>query len=337
MVKRALIVSGGGSKGAYAVGAVDYMVSTLGLEFDVIGGTSTGALISPMVMTGDINVLVDVYSNVNTSDILTERTGLGNILKTSSLYRVEPLLKLLSKNIDQSKADTIINSQTKQMFLTTVSLQDGNTVYFYTGPDPKHTKDDCLVRITDRSMLIRSALASACIPVFMPPVEIPKNPDPYKQYLDGGVRDVAPLKMAVQQQIDEVYVVLLSPSERVSEKKRYKSVVNILLRTIDMLGREVLLNDLGYVDRFKEALNYVQLVKQATREKFNLSDDQVDKLFNPEDTVNPFKGHRPLTVHVIQPQTEEDIPLKTLEFKPQKMRKMIIKGRERAQQVLSQP
>ena len=48
--KTALVISGGGAKGAFAVGVIKHLCSTYRETgwFDVVGGTSTGALISPM-------------------------------------------------------------------------------------------------------------------------------------------------------------------------------------------------------------------------------------------------------------------------------------------------
>ena len=44
--KRAMVISGGGSKGAFAVGVLDqFEQSEPDLSFDVFVGTSTGALI----------------------------------------------------------------------------------------------------------------------------------------------------------------------------------------------------------------------------------------------------------------------------------------------------
>ena len=44
-MKRALVISGGGSKGAFAVGALKNLIRERNLTFDVVAGTSTGAAI----------------------------------------------------------------------------------------------------------------------------------------------------------------------------------------------------------------------------------------------------------------------------------------------------
>jgi predicted acylesterase/phospholipase RssA len=45
-------MSGGGSKGAFELGAVDYLVNEDGLDFKVIAGVSTGSLNATMLAQG---------------------------------------------------------------------------------------------------------------------------------------------------------------------------------------------------------------------------------------------------------------------------------------------
>ena len=42
MPNRAVVMSGGGAKGAFQVGALDYLIQDLGLDFQVIAGVSDG-------------------------------------------------------------------------------------------------------------------------------------------------------------------------------------------------------------------------------------------------------------------------------------------------------
>ena len=44
MPNRAVVMSGGGSKGAFQAGALDYLIQDQGLDFQVIAGVSTGSL-----------------------------------------------------------------------------------------------------------------------------------------------------------------------------------------------------------------------------------------------------------------------------------------------------
>ena len=44
---RALVISGGGSKGAFAGGVAQYLMQENGCEYDILIGSSTGSLLIP--------------------------------------------------------------------------------------------------------------------------------------------------------------------------------------------------------------------------------------------------------------------------------------------------
>ncbi|MDH3735004.1 MAG: patatin-like phospholipase family protein, partial [Gemmatimonadota bacterium] len=215
MRKNALVVSGGGSKGAFAVGAIDHIVNTLGIQFQFISGTSTGALIAPLVVTGNIDVLKDIYTSVRTRDILLRRE-LANILRSNSIFDVSPLDKLVRDTFDQARTAEILASNT-QMALTTVCLQTGRVTYFQSGPTLNHAQDVDVHTIGDRETLRRAVIASADQPVLMPPVMIPSGADPPRQYVDGGVREYAPIRIAIDNGATDVYAIVLGPEDRPSK------------------------------------------------------------------------------------------------------------------------
>lgn len=67
---KALCISGGGSKGAFGGGIVEYL-KEIGMDWDMYGGTSTGSLITPMVACNKIDKLKIAYTNIQPSDIFS--------------------------------------------------------------------------------------------------------------------------------------------------------------------------------------------------------------------------------------------------------------------------
>ncbi|GAA6773297.1 hypothetical protein AAGS39_40560 [Flavobacterium sp. CGRL2] len=51
---RALVISGGGSKGAFAGGVAQYLIEEKRHEYDLFLGTSTGSLLIPHLALGHI-------------------------------------------------------------------------------------------------------------------------------------------------------------------------------------------------------------------------------------------------------------------------------------------
>src|SRR5258707_828966 len=95
MSKTALVISGGGSKGAFAVGVLQHLVLDLGIDFDLVAGTSTGSAIAPLVVTDEVPELVRIYSSVSTADILAPRPLATAFLDNDSLYDSRPFWNLL--------------------------------------------------------------------------------------------------------------------------------------------------------------------------------------------------------------------------------------------------
>ncbi|MDG1572846.1 patatin-like phospholipase family protein [Robiginitalea sp. M366] len=70
---RALVISGGGSKGAFAGGVAQYLIQERGLKYDLYLGTSTGSLLIPHLALGKIQKIREVYTSVNQESIFSHR------------------------------------------------------------------------------------------------------------------------------------------------------------------------------------------------------------------------------------------------------------------------
>ena len=66
---RALVISGGGSKGAFAGGVAQYLIEIEKNKYDVFIGTSTGSLLIPHLALGDIDKIYKIYTNVDMKKI----------------------------------------------------------------------------------------------------------------------------------------------------------------------------------------------------------------------------------------------------------------------------
>ncbi len=66
---RALVISGGGSKGAFAGGVAQYLLEKKYHKYDLLLGTSTGSLLIPHLALGDVAKIYDIYTNVEMSKI----------------------------------------------------------------------------------------------------------------------------------------------------------------------------------------------------------------------------------------------------------------------------
>ena len=70
-MKKALVISGGGSKGAFAGGVAQYLMTKENRDYDLFIGTSTGSLMVSHLALGMIDELKHLYTNVNQDAIFS--------------------------------------------------------------------------------------------------------------------------------------------------------------------------------------------------------------------------------------------------------------------------
>jgi predicted patatin/cPLA2 family phospholipase len=68
---KALVISGGGSKGAFAGGVAQYLIEEQGKDYDLYLGTSTGSLLISHLALNKIQKIKKVYTSVNQGDIFS--------------------------------------------------------------------------------------------------------------------------------------------------------------------------------------------------------------------------------------------------------------------------
>ncbi len=312
--KRALVLSGGGAKGAFAAGAIKYLMIELGLNFDIIVGTSTGALIAPLVASKDIPNLLNLYENVGTNEILRDRPDLIAFLFSDSLNDSRPLKNLIYKFLGERERYQRLVDSSVEIFVTTVNIQSGKIEYGNQHRDKK-------------SVLLKKILASASIPVMMPPVKIGRY-----QYVDGGVKEIAPLSKAIDEGATHIISIILSPDKfhRRPINKIYTNSMDILKRTLELLTDEIVDNDLKMAAIYSKAIHNLNKIRMNATERLGLTDSEIRKLFTGLE--NPFKGKRTIGITTIRP--DEELMESSLNFNPARMREMVDIGYKKAKEVV---
>lgn len=146
-MKKALVISGGGSKGAFAGGVAEYLLKEKKNIYDIFLGTSTGSLMVSHLALGKIDALKSIYTQVNQRSIfninpfrITNKNGVTivnirhtatilNFLKGSKTFgESKNLRRLISKNITRELYDTILKE--KKEVIVTVSNFTANRIEY---------------------------------------------------------------------------------------------------------------------------------------------------------------------------------------------------------------
>ncbi|MEN9569916.1 MAG: hypothetical protein RL172_1147 [Bacteroidota bacterium] len=331
-MSRALVISGGGSKGAFAVGVLKKLSQQFpGLDFDIIVGTSTGSLIAPLAALGKMNLLEELYTTQNDNSIVL-RKRIGDRLNDVSIFDANPLWTLVQHYYDDSCYNNVLATG-KQLFLTTTCLQTGELVVFTTARQPAQPKHYKVTSLQNADQFRKAVMASACQPVFMQPVkvnkQVPGEPNPDFQFVDGGVREYAGIQMAIDNGATEIFTILLSPPGKDTDTAEFKNLFSILSRTIDIFTDDVGKNDLIIPNQFNEALEYIEAVKRKMMRN-GISSEQVKDFFTIRGRENPYEEKVPLKLFTFRPQDALGGGPGGLSFDPVAMKEMIKKGQQTA-------
>ena len=306
MVSRiAIVLSGGGAKGAFQVGALDALINRHGVRPAIVVGTSTGAIQALGVAQNDIAGLLGVWQGIRgNSDIYIPRAGpLGAILLGEpAIHDASPLRALLKAF---SKPPQLAASPI-DLRLGVVSLQSGEF----------RTIDKSVPGIHDW------VYASCAMPTFFDPLVTSDG----QQWVDGGVRDVTPLGAALELNPTGVLVIRASPASQPASTGHCGGLLPIGLRAVDLLQSEVSRNDLANTGLINDLLASRQQVCAAMAAG-GLSAAETSRLIRPLD--NQLSKYRFAPVAVLAP---EQVYSDTLEFDPAKIATAIAAGRAAVEQ-----
>ncbi len=232
----AIILSGGGARGAYEVGVLSYVLDTFARRrggtppIDVLCGTSVGAINACFLAahlsdpTLGVRRLANLWREIHLEQVLgfgarqalaLPRVLLGGADESSGIFDVTPMARLIEREIEwRAIARTLRRRDLSVLSVSATEVTSGRTVIFMqTGPD-RTLPSTAPPRTVIRPAVIGPvhALASAAIPLLFPPVRVGKE-----LFMDGGVRQNTPIAPALRLGATHVLVVGLSREVRTLE------------------------------------------------------------------------------------------------------------------------
>lgn len=312
-----LALSGGGSKGAFTVGAMKVVRQELSAtEFPVISGTSTGSLIGSLLAVDDWATLVDVYSNVTTKSIVNPHHALvaslagseavlfaAAVLGGRAIFDTAALRRTIRENVDFARIKAA-HPRTLLVY-NTVDLQTGEVVAF-------NNRDH------SAKVLLDALMASASMPVLMDPVDITLAGETH-QYVDGGVREFLPLGAVFDSDVDvDVILAIATAPTQPRRRGRFDGITDILARTVDLLDTEVGANDYGGSLQYDALLRMIDNAAAAGVSRTALLAGI------PETVRRSLKDKRAVPVVLIAP--DDHLEMDSLTFEPSAMRAAMKRG-----------
>ena len=207
-MKMAIVLGGGGSKGAYQIGAWRAL-KELGIKYDIITGTSIGAFNGAMMVQGDFEKALALWREIDIDKVILNGLNLRtdfNYYKQNS-DKLIPFLKSYAnhKGMDITPLKKIVESSFDEAFFTS-SLDYGLVSVKIPSFSPIQKRKSEL----NKENLALWILASAsCFPAF-PVCEINGE-----NYIDGGYYDNLPVNFAFELGAEQVIAIALNPNPHI--------------------------------------------------------------------------------------------------------------------------
>ena len=241
---KALVISGGGSKGAFAGGVAQFLMQDLGKEYDMFLGTSTGSLLIPHLSLNKIEKVYELFTNVTQRDIFSVSpfvqrkkgdrefvsidfvNSLWQFIRMKRTFGESKHLKRnIRRNFTRDEFEAIL--ATKEDVVVTVSNLSKNSVEYKSIKDCTYEEFCNWIWISCNYIPFMSL---ATVDGF--------------EYADGGLGCVVPIREAILRGATEIDAIVLEAETMEQQKVLGKNPFSLMLNLFGHLLNQVERNDI---------------------------------------------------------------------------------------------
>ena len=237
-MKKALVISGGGSKGAFAGGVAEYLMKDKKKKYDLFLGSSTGSLMVSHLALGMVDDLKEIYTSVDQNTIFSNNpfiikkvhgekvisinhlNTLWNFIKGRKTFGESKNLRKLIKTSVSEEMYAKIKEEHKEVVVAVSNISTNEVEY-------KSINDSTYNDFCDWIW------ASCNYVPFMS--LLVKNE---YQYADGGFGSLVPIREAILRGAKEIDAIILETEVSQINRMQSKNPFSLLFDVFDfMLGR----------------------------------------------------------------------------------------------------
>ncbi|RRJ93547.1 patatin-like phospholipase family protein [Flavobacterium macacae] len=230
---RALVISGGGSKGAFAGGVAQYLIQEKNINYDLYLGSSTGSLLIPHLALNREDKIFKLYTNVDMEKIFSVNPFIIKHKKNQEVITINHFNVAVQfmkgrRTFGESKnlKNYIRNNFSEEEFL-----------------ELKKSSKDIIVTVTNitKNCVEYKSILECGYDDFCDWIWISCNYIPFMslvtknncEYADGGISNVIPIQEAIHRGATEIDVIVLETEHNTAEKVIGKNPFSL---TIDLFG-----------------------------------------------------------------------------------------------------
>lgn len=218
----ALVLGGGGAKGAYEIGVIEAL-EHLGIRASGVYGTSIGSLNAALYAQGDLSLAQSVWDSIRLSDVVTpESIALAE--EAESLFdRPEKILDFITRNAQKKGVDITPFSSMLRRCISEDALRKSSVRFgLVTARFPSMSMVERRLEDMAPGSLHDWLMAScACYPA------LPMHAIGDQRYIDGGYCDNVPVDMAIRAGAKQIIAVDIGRNRAHAQYDRRPNVVYI--------------------------------------------------------------------------------------------------------------
>ncbi|MCV6631557.1 MAG: patatin-like phospholipase family protein [Flavobacteriaceae bacterium] len=239
---KALVISGGGSKGAFAGGVAQFLIEDLKKEYDLFLGTSTGSLLLTHLALGKIDKIKQIYTSVNQEQIfdlcpfkIKNKYGrshiqihhwnvLKNFLKGSKTFgESRALLDLIKRSISREEFE-ILQKGVSEIVVTVSNLSQNHVEYKSINDCSYEDFCEWVWISCNYTPFMSLARKNGC------------------EYADGGLGSIIPIEEAIKRGAKEIDAIVLQTEithlNRMPSNNAFDLITNMFSFMLDRIEHQ---------------------------------------------------------------------------------------------------
>ena len=238
-MKKALVISGGGSKGAFAGGVAQYLMEKEKQQYDLYVGTSTGSLLVSHLAASKIAEIKHAFTHVTQSAIFSNNPFV--VKQTGKLTKTKINHFNVVKNFFSGKKTFGESKNLRKLIEREISPE-----IFETVQDSEKEVVVCVSNFTLNEIEYK-ALSECTYDDFLDWIWVSCNFLPFMslvvknrfEYADGGFGCIIAIEEAIRRGSKAIDAIMLDTEVQQLNRMRSRNAFDVLLSTLDFMGDQI--------------------------------------------------------------------------------------------------
>ena len=238
-MKKALVISGGGSKGAFAGGVAQYLIEESKQEYDLLFGTSTGSLLISHLAAVRIPEIKQAFTHVTQDSIFCNNPFI--VKQKGKLFKTKINHFNVVKNFIKGRKTFGESANLRQLIERKITPAIFNKI--------KEGHKEVVVCVSNFTLntIEYKTLSECSYADFLDWIWISCNYVPFMslviknkfEYADGGFGCIIAIEEAIRRGATHVDAIMLNTEVQQLNRMRSRNAFDLVLSTLDFMGDQI--------------------------------------------------------------------------------------------------